>query len=89
MYWRLNSNSNCYNNIQKAKDDINTQRYHQVSIIYMLTAFAQGPLATVTDPCPLQWAWHATQHNHSPIHTINFAKKEPDATYLIRHIHEL
>ena len=62
-------------NIQKAKYDINTQRYHQVSIIYILTAFPQGPLATVTDPCILKWAWHATQHNHSPIHTIDFAEK--------------
>ena len=39
----------------------------------MQTVIPEGSLATVTEPCPLKWVRQATQHNHSPTHTINFA----------------
>ena len=58
-------------------------KWHQAVMIDIYTAFAQGFLATVTEPYRLEHPQHADQHAQSGLHANTALGENGDATYLL------
>ena len=58
-------------------------------MIDIYTAFAEGFLATVTEPYRLEHAQHADQHAQSRLHVDTALGENGDATYLLLRLYGL